>query len=46
MPAMELNLGDYILRIQGQQVDSDPVWHGTYIEPEEAVFSPSAMFHL
>ena len=38
---MELDLGDCIPRIQGQQGDSDPRRHGTYIEPEEAGFSSS-----
>lgn len=38
---MELDLGDCIPRIQGQQRDSDPRWHDAYIEPEEAIFSPS-----
>lgn len=46
MPAVELNFRDCVPSIQGQQGDSDPAWRGTYIEPEEAVFSPSTMFHV
>lgn len=36
-----LGAGDCNLRIQGQQRDSGPRWHGTHIELEEPVFSPT-----